>query len=320
MRERSSIPQSTELLHAGGRDLWSRSLDADDRVLVLGASGWFGRTAVALLAGVRCPTLLIASARKQIAVGGVQALCEPWDERAVRTFAPTVVLDFAFLTRDVVASMPLAGYVAANEALTAKLLAAASLPTVRRVLTVSSGAAVYPDDALLHPMDANPYGWLKRRAEDALAELAGSRSLSAVVARAWSVSGAFVQKPASYALSDMITQATRGAIHIRATRPVYRRYVSVEDLLAVALASATAPGARVIDSGGPLLEMSELAAVVASVVNPSATITRADTDDGEPDTYYAAIDSWESACRASSFVPNDIEGQIAIADAGLRGR
>ena len=295
-------------------------MDEDGRVLVFGASGWFGRTAVALLEGVRCPTLFIASAAKEIVVGGAAVRCEAWDEGAIRAFAPTVVLDFAFLTRDVVATMPLSDYVAANEALTAKLLVAASLPTVRRVLTISSGAAVYPDDALLHPMDANPYGWLKRRAEDALAELAESRSLSTVVARAWSVSGAFVQKPASYALSDMIMQATRGAIHIRATRPLYRRYVCVEDLLAVALASATAPGARVIDSGGPLLEMGELAAAVASIVNPSAMITRAEPDGSEPDSYYAAIDSWEAACRASSFVPNDIEGQIAIAEAGLRGR
>jgi nucleoside-diphosphate-sugar epimerase len=216
--------------------------------------------------------------------------------------------------------MPLADYVAANEVLTGRLLAAASLPTVRRIVTISSGAAVYPDDALLHPMDANPYGWLKRLAEEALAELADSRSLSAVVARAWSVSGAFVQKPASYALSDMIMQATRGAIHIRATRPVYRRYVSVEDLLAVALASATAPGARVIDSGGPLLEMGALAEAVASVVNPSTTITRAEPDGSAPDAYYAETDSWDAACRAFRFVPNDIPGQIRIAENGLRGR
>jgi len=306
------------LIHSEACGLWADSLTRHDRVLVLGASGWFGRTAVALLEGVHCAMLLIASTRKHITVGGVQALCEPWDERAVRAFAPTVVLDFAFLTRDVIATMPLADYVAANEALTAKLLATASLPTVRRIVTISSGAAVYPDDALLHPMDANPYGWLKRRAEDALAELADSRSLSAVVARAWSVSGAFVQKPANYALSDMITQATRGAIHIRATRPVYRRYVSVEDLLAVALASATTPGARVFDSGGPLLEMSELAAAVASIVNPSATITRAEPDGRAPDAYFAEPESWDRACLSTAFVPADIDEQIAVAHQGLR--
>jgi nucleoside-diphosphate-sugar epimerase len=118
----------------------------------------------------------------------------------------------------------------------------------------------------------------------------------------------------------MITQATRGAIHIRATRPVYRRYVSVEDLLAVALASSTTPGAHVVDSGGPLLEMGELAAAVASIVDPSATITRAAPDGSEPDAYYAASDSWDAACRAFRFVPNDIPGQIRIAETGLRGR
>ncbi len=45
-----------------------------------------------------------------------------WDDREVATFAPTVVLDCAFLTRGRVAEMPLDEYVATNRTLTERLV------------------------------------------------------------------------------------------------------------------------------------------------------------------------------------------------------
>ncbi len=309
-----------ELLHDAARDLWSRTLGRDDRVLVIGASGWFGRTVSALLAEAPQKRMLVASRSREIDVGGVTVWCEAWDWEAVQAFAPTIVIDCAFLTRDLVGSMSLEEYVDRNVTLTERMLATARLKSVTRVVTVSSGAAVYPTDALLRPIEENPYGWLKRRAEEALAEVANEQGISAVVARAWSVSGAFVLKPRSYAFSDMILQAVDGAVLVKATRPVYRRYVSVEDLLAVALASADTPGFRLIDGGGPLVEMQELAETVVSVVNPQATITRSPSTDGEPDRYYAPTEPWDAACAAVSLQPAALDQQVATALVGLRRR
>lgn len=305
------------LVHGSAQHVWDRCLDQSDRVLVLGASGWFGRTASALLGTGPRPTMFVASTAKDISVGGALIHCERWDEEAVRRFSPTVVIDCAFLTRDLAATMSLDSYVATNEQLTDNMLAAARLGSVGRVVTVSSGAAVYPSDALSAPMEDNPYGWLKRQAEERLRLLASETGTNAVVARAWSVSGAFVQKPLNYALSDMVTQALAGQIHIRATVPVYRRYVSVEDLLAVSLANATSPGLAVIDSGGPLLEMGELAQAVARVVRPDAAITRAEPREGEADRYVADPTSWDEGSARAGLQPHDIDGQIAVTLAGL---
>ena len=306
------------LIHDEARQLWSRSLADGDRVLVLGASGWFGRTTCALLDGLNLPVHLTASAAKAIDVAGATFRCEPWDWAAIAEFRPTVVIDCAFLTRDRVADMALDAYVSTNETLTRNLLAAVELPSVTRVVTVSSGAAVYPTDALKATVEDNPYGWLKRRAEDALADVASERGIAVVVPRAWSVSGAFVQKPRSYALSDMILQAAEGSVHIIANAPVFRRYVAVEDLLAVALASASGGGFRVIDSGGPLVEMQQLAEVVVSVVNPGASITRAaPAPEGKPSEYYSDNSAWERACAETGFRPAALEQQVATAHAGL---
>lgn len=307
----------SDLLHPAASRLWASSLRPADRVLVLGATGWFGRTATALLNSIPHPRMLIASTSRAYTVGAGSARAEEWNREKVRSFEPTVVLDFAFLTRDLVEAMPLEEYVARNEELTKRMLWAASLASVTRVLTISSGAAVFPHDALDGPLESNPYGWLKRRSEDALAGLSIERGIATVVARAWSVSGAFVQKPTSYALSDMILQAATGTIRISATSKVYRRYVSVEDLLAVSLANATEPGTMVVDSGGELVEMGELASLVAAVVNPASTITRPTLGDSAPNEYFADPAGWDAACSRLSFTPAGLREQIGLAARGL---
>jgi nucleoside-diphosphate-sugar epimerase len=307
----------TELLHSSAKRLWATSLRHDDRVLVVGASGWFGRTAVALLDGLDHPRLFIASRARDIKVGKEIVHCEAWDSRRISQFAPTIIVDCAFLTRDLVESMPLEDYIERNTDITTKLLTAAALESVRRVMTVSSGAAVFPVDARSVPIEVNPYGHLKRLAEESLSTLADERGISAIVARAWSVSGAFVQKPRSYAFSDMILQALDGEVTITARANVYRRYVSVEDLLSVSLAVPELSGSRLIDSGGQLVEMQELAERIVSVVNPRAAIIRAERDGSPDNRYYASESSWAQACAETGFTPAELDAQISTARDGL---
>ena len=305
-----------ELVHPAARELWAATLESDDRVLVMGATGWFGRTVTALLDGLPHPTMFLSGRPREYFAGTTRATSGQWQPDAVAAFAPTTVIDCAFLTRDLVSTMSLDDYVDANLRLTRNLEEAARLASVRRVLTVSSGAAVHPVDALTQTMDENPYGRLKREAEQSLASIAADRGIAAVIARAWSVSGAFVLKPHSYALSDMILQANDGAVRISAPMPVFRRYSSVEDLLAVSLASASST-TPVIDSGGHLVEMQDLAEAVVAEVNPHATITRVPIGDGEPNRYYPPAEPWERACARLSFTPASLTAQVRVSAAGV---
>jgi nucleoside-diphosphate-sugar epimerase len=284
----------------------------------MGATGWFGRTVTALLHGLPHPTMFLSQRPRDYFAGEARATTVEWQSDAVAAFEPTTVIDCAFLTRDLVSAMSLDEYVTANLGLTRNLEEVASLESVRRVVTISSGAAVHPVDALTQSMDENPYGRLKREAEQSLASIAAERGIAAVIARAWSVSGAFVLKPRSYALSDMILQANEGAVHISAPMPVFRRYATVEDLLAVSLATASST-TPVIDSGGPLLEMQELAEAVVAVVNPRATISRSPMGDGEPNRYYAPAEPWEGACAGLSFTPASFDAQVRVTAAGVLG-
>jgi nucleoside-diphosphate-sugar epimerase len=308
----------TELVSASARALAAQAL-GNDRVLVTGASGWLGRTALDLLAPLGLPTLAVASRARIIRVGNRQIECRVWEDSEVAAFAPSVVLDCAFLTRDRIADMPLSDYVAANRALTQRLVYATQLAGVRLALTISSGAAVYPHDALNGPLEDNPYGYLKREGEQRLAQAAAESGAVPVVARAWSISGAHVQKPQSYALGSMILAAASGAIRITARHPVFRRYVLAEELLALGIAEGSA-GPATIDSGGELVEMAELAARIAAVLFPSVVISRDEVDPRQSDNYHSDGRDWEKRCQKWDLASASLDRQIEITARGVLSR
>ena len=307
-----------ELVSADARALAAQAL-GDDRVLVTGASGWLGRTALDLLAPLELPTLALASRARTIRVGEREIECRVWDDREVAAFAPTVVLDCAFLTRDRVADMPLDDYVATNRTQTERLVYATRLPGVRLSLTVSSGAAVHPYDAFEGSIENNPYGYLKREAEYRLAEAAADSGAVPIIVRAWSISGAHVQKPQGYALGSMIQDAHAGAIRIKARRPVFRRYILAEELLAVGIAEGGV-GPATIDSGGELVEMAELAARVAAVIRPDAVISRGDVDPRDADWYHSDGQDWQRRCQRWDLASEPLDRQIEITARGVLGR
>jgi nucleoside-diphosphate-sugar epimerase len=308
----------TGLVSTGARALAAQAL-GEDRVLVIGAPGWLGRTALDLLAPLGLPTLPLASRARIIRVADGEIECRVWDELEVAAFAPTVVLDCAFLTRDRVTDMPLGEYVAANRTLTERLAYATQLSGVRLALTVSSGAAVYPHDALDGAIEDNPYGYLKREAEHRLAQAAAESGAVPVVVRAWSISGAHVQKPQNYALGSMIRAADSGAIRITARRPVFRRYVLAEELLALGIAEGSV-GPATIESGGELVEMAELAARIAAVVRPDAVISRGEMDPRDPDRYHSDGQDWERRCQRWNLASAPLDRQIEITARGVLGR
>lgn len=266
-----------------------------DRILVLGAGGWLGRTFLDLIP--EGPDVLaIASTRRGI--------FQEWCDEGVRDFRPTIVANFAFLTPDRVAKEGADQFRETNRLLLTRFALAADLPTVRSVLTVSSGAA------LLDP--TSPYGEQKIQEESIALGLVGA-SRSVVVARAYSVSGGYVRRPSDYAMSDMILQAQTGLVRIISNRLIYRRYVSATDLLSVCASHAISGWSGIIESGGDLLEMQELASTIVSVINPRAEIQRPPLSDSPEEVYASDNVSWLAACHRLSYQALNIEEQVSEA-------
>ena len=122
-----------------------------------------------------------------------------------------------------------------------------------------------------------------------------------------------------YALGSMIRDANAGAIRIIARRPVFRRYVLAEELLALGIAEGGV-GPATIDSGGELVEMAELAARIAAVVRPDAVISRDEVDPSDPDRYHSDGQDWERGCQKWNWTSASLDRQIEITARGVLGR
>lgn len=302
------------LVRREAQDLMLGALGADERVLVVGATGWFGTTVLALLESSDLPIHAIASRSRSISIGSRMWDVSVWDEEYVTAFRPTVILNFAFLTRDKEASLGPVGYARALEDLNQRLESMAQLPSVRALLTVSSGAAIHVPEG--DDLPIGTYGEAKRM-EESLALSMISPSRAVVVARAWSLSGTLVQRPRDYAFSDLVLQAREGVIRVNAPCEVWRRYCGVDDYVAVCTRALMEQRSGIIDSGGPDVELRDLARLVAErfpggrpeVV--AATVT-------EPARRYMSDDStWREACTAADFVPATLAQQIDLVQGGL---
>lgn len=276
-------------------------LRPDDRVLILGGSGWFGRTLVGLLGG-QVPVLATASTNRSHYI--------VWDLPTIRSFAPTVVANFAFLTRDRLQDFGDEQFHAINKEQVENLRRAACLPSVRSVVTISSGAAV------CEPKSS--YGLLKAMEErSALALVENEAGPSVVVARTYSVSGPYVVRPEAYAFSDFVQMARLGEIKIAADRPVFRRYASVADVLRVALTRALEGHSGLFETGGELVELGILAEHVRSVVNTSARIQRPPFRTSSPSCYASDNLSWKQYTAAANVKPATLIQQIQAVQQGL---
>lgn len=231
-------------------------------------------------------------------------------EDEIRLFKPTVVLNFAFLTRDRVEIEGIERFTRVNRALTERFIHVARLSSVRFAVTVSSGASIVEPES--------PYGRLKAEEEQRALELA-QEDRQVIVIRAYSLSGGHVRRPLAYAFSDFILQAPGGSVRVEADRPVLRRYCSVADVLTVALRSGVERRSGLFETGGNLVEMGDLAQRVIDLIEPKAILERPPYGTESPLAYHSAGDSWREWCSAVDVKPISLDEQILRAAAVLIG-
>jgi nucleoside-diphosphate-sugar epimerase len=301
------------------RSLVRASLHKDDRLLITGAGGWFGLTLAALFDGIEQDTMYVTRRPRTLNFLGGEVDAVHWDWESVQNFAPTIVIECAFILRDYVGDMPFAEYVTSNALLTSQMLQVAGLPSVSHLLYVSSGASVHPVDATTTGLASNPYGHIKRTTELTLEAFARANGKATTILRPWSLSGTLVTRPDRYAFSDLIMQVQKGNVEIRAGHDVLRKYVGVDDFFAVGL-SAAKRGLGVLNSGGELVEFEQLARTASIVLQRPISLNRGVAVGAPDDDYYSRDSSWDDACLAAKFVPASLAAQISAVAEGLNKR
>jgi len=292
------------------QELWLKNLRSDDRVLVTGAGGWFGRTAVAMTRKSDLELLATGSKDEQIEIDGQSQALQAQDLEIIAAFKPTVVIDTAFVTRERLPALGHKTYTETNQKLIDQSLLIAALPSVRKYIGFSSGATKHLAGNTSFSLEENPYAAQKRIYESKISEIAANLQSDISVARVWSVTGSYCTKPQTFAFTDLIAQAKFGLIEIKAKHLVYRRYCALEDVLALAMVPKTPGSVSIFDTGGGLIELGELAKIVVELLNPNAEIRR-EVDPGlASDNYHSDGKGWDALLQSEDLALDPISNQI----------
>lgn len=263
---------------------WLRHSDVT--IYITGCSGWFGRCLLeALVDTLGHPAFqrrvrpFTSSGRAVRLRNGLEVATRPFDSLTDQDDAHSVLLNFAYLTKEQAAGMPLDDYLAANRRICDTVFAALDRLGCRGLLMPSSGAVYRPDVRNASTTTSNAYGQLKLADEDrALAWAAGDTARRAVVCRVFNVSGPYINKYSDYALSSIIDSTLKGEpIRIRTPRRTLRSYVAVDELLSLFLGMLLAPSQEsvVFDSAGDtVLEINDLVTAVADTLGRTVPLER----------------------------------------------
>ena len=210
---------------------------SDFTVIVTGATGWLGQAALEMLAdafGADFPDRVRAfasSARNLTLRSGRQIACRPLPE--IRDLPPGNYLyfHFAFLGKERTAELSLPDYASRVQEITDLMTGAMRRVGNRGILLPSSGAVYRPDHSLDDDLEHNPYGVLKLRDEKLFRQLAEDMGVPITIPRIFNLSGPYINKLGSYALSSILMDVLRDQpVRLQAAHPVIRSYVHVGDV------------------------------------------------------------------------------------------
>lgn len=299
-----------------------RLRDSHWRFVVTGASGWVGMATLDLLhaaLGAQASRRVFAfgsAARELLLHDGGRVQQRPLAALAELAPAPTMLLHYAFLTRDRVPGMGLQDYVAQNRAISEIVERFARGAGVDAALVLSSGAVYARDGGLERDLQANPYGMLKLEDEVRFARWVEERGATLVLPRLFNLSGPYINKLETYALATLIRATQAGEpMRIRAAHAVVRSYIAVEDLLAVSL-WRLAQGARGVvrfDTAGEReVEIGELALEIKLALRSEVPIERPPLDGTRVDRYVGNGAAYAAILDEARIVPQPLQQQIVL--------
>lgn len=281
--------------------------DKSDRVLVLGASGWLGKTSLSLLSDSQVPLMAMASSERKIELRNITVEVRANDLKEIEAFQPTVVIDCAFLTNNKLSELGIERFVEINSGLIRFAKAVQSIQSVRKFVAVSSGAAQRFAKSSVSNQSTDPYGALKFEYERVMLNPVDSPR-NTVMLRPWNMSGPYcVDK--TYALYDFIQQSKSGLIEVSSEKYVYRRYAAAEDFIFLGIASEPSP--YPLDSGGEIVELEQLAHRVFDSLGLPGRVSVRPNRMGE-DRYYAENDDFEKLANLLEFTPLSLDDQILL--------
>jgi len=299
----------------------------DEFVAVTGATGWFGAVALDLLyeaLGEEAPARVVgyaSSAREVVTSDGRTVPLRPLFDLISQDPPPTTLLHFAFLTRGKVGDLGVDAYTSQNLAITATVLDAIAKHKPRHVVVASSGAVHSSTGRLASDLRSDPYGTLKHVDELVFRAATMDAGGVCVIPRVFNVAGARMTKPGLYALGSMIgTAKAGGPIEVHAQGSVYRAYCGVDEVVALAVWAALSDRDAVFDTCGTVVEIGDLALMVAHEHGlPADVVKRTWDPDAVPDRYVGDGRLMEALASEAGLSLRSLPALVQETSEGLRG-
>jgi nucleoside-diphosphate-sugar epimerase len=301
-------------------------------LVVTGATGWLGRTALHELQRLLGPEAFssrvraFASRSRNIASTGfadgiervipVAPLAELPDLAAREPIE--ALLHTAFLTREHVERVGVESYISVNRCIIDLVCRSLEASPFARAVVISSGAAAALDGVLCieDHLHSDPYGVLKREEECRLGSIGNT-----LVLRAYAVSGRFMRDPGNFALGDFLLRALDGLpIEIKAPMPVIRGYGHAGDMVNLAfrwLWSERIPPSHPIAAVSQEVELLELASLISFLYDLPPTSSAIDPS-LSPNRYTAYPVTYLNMLAELGIVPLSMEKQIFDTAFGLK--
>lgn len=295
------------------------------KIVISGARGWLGRELTESLlsdwgwTALKENVICLGSSSGQMTLSNGMSLPVAPFESALNFKGLDGFVHLAYLTRDKARSMSHESFIAKNLELTSKALSLIRQMQPSWVSTVSSGAAVHMGnkfDSQTRQLSENPYGFMKITEEALLREECRVGEINLSIGRLWGAGGSRMPLNSLYAISDFIQQGLSGkTIQVNAKNEVWRRYVNAGTFMKVLVLAAHDKKDILFDSGGPLIEIRELAKVVSSLTSTPFAFSEA-VESQPIDDYYPRGDDFEDLCASFGLCVEPIE---SLVQATLKG-
>lgn len=290
------------------------------KILISGATGWLGIESVARalegkFEGIHAQNLVLCSSDgRDLKLDSshtfptiqLQSLKGDSGIKELEGF-----VHLAFLTKDKSAEYGFSDYVAKNIELISAACEIIERDKPKWVVIVSSGAIIDRESLELeNNVLRNPYGFCKRIEEVLISDAARKVGANIVIGRLWGGTGLHMPIKRAYAISDFIESfKENGAIRITSGGDVMRRYCDAGDFMEVLIKSAIRGDNTTIDSGGPIIELGDLAELIISVAG-KGSISRS-TEPTAVDDYYPRGMEFEELARSVGVPLHGISEQVS---------
>lgn len=292
----------------------------NSKVLISGATGWLGTESIARILegkieGIAVQNLVLSSSDGRdlkfdpsiiLPTVKLQSLSGDKEIKDIEG-----LIHLAFLTKDKSAEYSFSDYVAKNIALISSACEIIERDKPKWVVVVSSGAIIDQNSLEIeNNVVENPYGFCKRIEEVLLSDAARKVGANIVIGRLWGGTGLHMPIKRAYAISDFIeTFKESSAIRITSGGYVIRRYCDAGDFMEVLIKLAIRGDNTTVDSGGPIIELGDLAELIISVTG-KGSISRA-TEPSSVDDYYPRGMEFEELARSVGVPLHSISEQVS---------